>query len=74
MADVPAVRTDNTRDGSIFDMEVSDRMCGHVEEENVVLLCVEDNLVNEPYCKIFVDLLELVANFEHIPRLTYLTC
>lgn len=44
-------------------------MCGHIEEKEIALLRAEHTLVDEPLGKALTDLLELVTNFEYVPRL-----
>jgi len=44
-------------------------VCGHVEEKEIALLRAEHTLVDEPLGKALADLLELVTDFEYVPRL-----
>ena len=48
---------------------VSDRVGGHVEEEEVSLLGAENALVDEAFAEPFADLFELVSYLHEVPSL-----
>jgi len=54
----------------LFYGAVGERMCGHVKEQEVLLLCREHTFLDQVFCQTLSNISELVVQLQGIPGLS----
>lgn len=57
-------------DKALLDVVVSQRMCGHIKQQKVLLLSGEDAFFNQVFCQPFTDVPQLIMKLQGVPRLS----
>lgn len=55
----------------LFNGAVGERMCSHVKQQEVLLLCSKDPFLHQVFCQTLSDISQLVVQLQGIPGLSW---